>query len=131
MTRKWLVLLAALSFAGMCLGQNVNSSAEREDLSSPKETHEPPMLGIHWSRGSNPSARDRSSKTSPDMTYHGGVINAIYRKRSDFLGTELGDPALPGTRLPVSTVGTADSTAPITPRLPTSTTVRMGRLGPL
>lgn len=100
MKRKWFVLLAALSFGGMCLGQNVNSSADREDLSSPKETHEPPMLGIHWSRGFNPSARDRSAKgNNPDMTYHGGVIMPSTVSEAIFWGPSWANSSFTGDKI--------------------------------
>ncbi|HEX4786701.1 MAG TPA: hypothetical protein VH350_20345 [Candidatus Sulfotelmatobacter sp.] len=76
MKRKWLVLLAGLTFGGLCLGQNTDSAAaNREDLSAGVGTHEPPRLGIHWARGFEPFARVRALKgNNPDMTYHGGVI---------------------------------------------------------
>jgi len=75
MNKKCLVLLAVLSFGGMCLAQD-SAAASRQDLSSLSETHEPPMLGIHWARGFNPFARSGQTPkgNNPDMTYHGGVI---------------------------------------------------------
>ncbi len=75
MNKKRLVLLAVLSLGGVCLAQD-SSTADRQDLSSPSGTHEPPMLGIHWARGFNPFARSGQTPkgNSPDMTYHGGVI---------------------------------------------------------
>jgi len=58
MYKQLLLLVAVLCFAGMCLGQDADSSAtNRQDLSSITGTHEPPMLGIHWARGFNPFAR--------------------------------------------------------------------------
>ncbi len=91
MHKKLLVLLAVLSIAGMCLGQTTDSTAaSRQDLSSITGTHEPPMLGIHWSRGFNPFARLHEAKgNNPDMTYHGGVITPSTVSEAVFW-TELG-----------------------------------------
>src|SRR5258708_34879104 len=76
MYKQLLLLVAVLCFAGMCLGQDADSSVtSRQDLSSITGTHEPPMLGIHRARGFNPFARVHGAKgNNPDMTYHGGVI---------------------------------------------------------
>lgn len=132
MKRKWLVLLAALSFGAMCLGQNANSSAAaREDLSSATETHEPPMLGIHWSRGFNPSARVHALKgNNPDMTYHGGVMPSTVSE-AIFWGPSWANSSFTGDKIAGLDSCTADSTAPIMLRLLMSTPARMGRLGPL
>jgi hypothetical protein len=101
MKEKWLVLLAALSFGGMCLGQNANSpAATREDLSSPKETHEPPMLGIHWSRDFNPFARVHAAKgNNPDMTYHGGVIMPSTTSEAIFWGPSWANSSFTGDKI--------------------------------
>jgi hypothetical protein len=50
---------------------------------------EPPMLGIHWIRGFDPSARvhDAHHGTNPLMPYHGGKIMPTAITKSIFWGT--------------------------------------------
>ena len=64
-----------------------------EDLSR-ANTAEPPMLGIHWARGFNPSYllrhAQKSSGTSPDMTWHGGIVLPATTMTSIFWGKSWG-----------------------------------------
>jgi len=93
--KKPLVILAmvsiALSLSWQAFGQNRPGV---EDLSKP-QGDAPPMLGIHWERGFNPSylqnrAQTGSAVTSPDMTYHGGKILTSAVIQSIFWGTSWG-----------------------------------------
>lgn len=101
MYRHWLVLLALLSFAGMCLGQAVDSSAASpEDLSSTSGTHEPPRLGIHWARDFNPFARVHAAKrNSANMTYHGGVIMPFTVSEAIFWGPSWANSSFTGDKI--------------------------------
>jgi len=87
MSNKWLLPVVIFCFAGLGLAQDADSSASnREDLSSVTGTHEPPMLGIHWARGFNPAIR-AARGSSPNMTYHGGVIMNSTVSEAIFWGT--------------------------------------------
>lgn len=101
MKRKWLVLLASLTFGGMCLGQTADSpAANREDLSAGVGTHEPPRLGIHWARGFEPFARIHAAKgNSPDMTYHGGVILPSTVSEAIFWGPSWANSSFTGDKI--------------------------------
>jgi hypothetical protein len=58
------------------------------------------MLGIHWSRGFNPSARDRSAKgNNPDMTYHGGVIMPSTVSEAIFWGPSWANSSFTGDKI--------------------------------
>jgi len=86
------ILSIALSVSAPAFSQNRSGV---EDLSLPT-SNAPPMLGIHWARGFNPSylqqqARAGSSTTSsPDMSYHGGKILTTAVIQSIFWGTSWG-----------------------------------------
>src|SRR5690242_1804977 len=59
-----------------------------EDLSG---TNGPPMLGIHWAKGLEPSfrlheANPNGNGKSPLMTYHGGPIMTTATTRAIFWG---------------------------------------------
>jgi hypothetical protein len=101
MHRKWFVLLAVLSFAGMCLGQAADSSAASgQDLSATTGTGEPPMLGLHWARDFNPFARVHPAKgNNPDMTYHGGVIMPSTVSKAVFWGPSWAKSSFTGDKI--------------------------------
>jgi len=86
------VLCVALSAYGPAWSQTASSV---EDLSRPAGI-EPPMLGIHWARGFDPSflagraARSRPRKPSPNMTWHNGKIMPIAVTENIFWGTSWG-----------------------------------------
>jgi hypothetical protein len=83
------ILWFALSVAGRALSQ---PDSNVEDLSGPAG-HAPPMLGIHWARGFNPSYLQQHahkggrSKSSPDMTWHGGKILTTAVTQNIFWGS--------------------------------------------
>jgi hypothetical protein len=101
MNRKWLVLLALLSFGGMCLGQAEDfSAAGGQDLSAIAGTDEPPMLGMHWARGFNPFARVHAARGSnPNMTYHGGVIMPTTVTKAILWGPSWANPGFTGDKI--------------------------------
>jgi len=69
-----LLLSVVLLLAVFSFGQTADLAASSpQDLSALNSQHEPPMLGIHWARGFTPFARPAKG-SSPNMTYHGGVI---------------------------------------------------------
>jgi len=89
---KWFLALLVIS-STFALAQNNGSATQ--DLSTLRGNGEPPMLGIHWARGFNPSARvDEAAahqarpRKNVNMTYHGGkimptsVTNAIFWRQS-------------------------------------------------
>jgi hypothetical protein len=86
MCNKWLLLMMILCLPGLGLAQDDSAASNREDLSSLNGTHEPPMLGIHWARGFNPTIR-AARGSSPNMTYHGGVIMTSTVSEAIFWGT--------------------------------------------
>ena len=85
-----MAIICLLSFAFAQAGQFQHSGPE--DLSI---TGEPPMLGVHWARGSKPNAHVPEAKgggggqknESPLMTYHGGKILPEVFTESIFWGT--------------------------------------------
>ncbi len=92
--RKFLIftiICVPLAAFGQATG---SANAGPEDLSV---TDGPPMLGVHWARGSAPSARvseanriDQASparSSSPLMTYHGGKILPSVYTQAIFWGT--------------------------------------------
>src|ERR1700692_3311616 len=86
------VLLAAVVLPFFAFGRAAESAqAGPQDLSS---TGEPPMLGIRWARGFQPSARQNEAGHhrggNPDMTYHGGKILPNAVTGSIFWGTSWG-----------------------------------------
>jgi hypothetical protein len=90
---KPILLAAALAVPFYCFGQALEPREPAvEDLS---QTGEPPMMGIHWARGSSPWARvdheaGHGGGKSPNMTYHGGVIMPTAFTESIFWGTNWG-----------------------------------------
>jgi len=100
MHRKWLVVLAVLSFGIMCFAQaNDPASNNTQDLSSLNVQHEPPMLGIHWARGFNPFARAAARGNNPDMTYHGGVIMPSTVSEAIFWGPNWANSSFAGDKI--------------------------------
>ena len=71
-----------------------SSQSVRENLSVKGE---PPMLGLRWARGFEPSARlreaGRQRANSANMTYHGGVIMPTAVTENIFWGTSWGSYA--------------------------------------
>jgi hypothetical protein len=89
--KKLLAILAIVSLALTVSGRAFSQSYSRvEDLSRPAG-NAPPMLGIHWARGFNPSYLQQHAQTesssSPDMTYHGGKVLTTAVIKSIFWGT--------------------------------------------
>jgi hypothetical protein len=84
---KSILLAGALAVPFYSFGQALEKEPVAQDLS---KSEEPPMLGIHWARGFSPNARverDAHRGTSPDMTYHGGVIMPTANTEAIFWGT--------------------------------------------
>lgn len=88
---KTSLLVAVVCLPVFAFGQAAQSTESPEDLSNKGG---PPMLGIHWARGFEPSARlnEAQSKlrTSADMTYHGGKIMTTAFTESIFWGKSWG-----------------------------------------
>jgi hypothetical protein len=89
------MLSIALAVSGQAFSQE---ASQVEDLSKPSN-NAPPMLGIHWARGADPFFRLREAHngsgkprrgTSPNMTYHGGVIMPTAVTQNIFWGTSWG-----------------------------------------
>ena len=93
---KKLLFIPMFCVATFAFGQAADSTqAAPEILSKPAG---PPMLGIHWAHGFEPSARisreaDAAGKLrsrSPNMTYHGGKIMPTATTEAIFWGTSWG-----------------------------------------
>ncbi len=86
------ILVIAISVSERAFSQ---SHSGVEDLSQPAG-NAPPMFGIHWARGFNPSYLQQqahagsSTTSSPDMSYHGGKILTTAVIQSIFWGTSWG-----------------------------------------
>jgi hypothetical protein len=95
--KRPLLMLAILSIA-LTFSQRAFSGGHSgvEDLSRPAG-NAPPMLGIHWARGFNPSYLQqhahKGGSSSPDMTYHGGKILTTPVIQSIFWGASWGTSA--------------------------------------
>jgi hypothetical protein len=59
---KWLLISALALSAASLYAQDANKNINQK---------EPPILGPHWTRE---AAKSRPASSSPDMTYHGGII---------------------------------------------------------
>lgn len=70
-----LMLIATAAASGAAF------AAPPEDLTN---KHEPPMLGVHWSRDA--AAGQGARRRSADMTYHGGKILATVDSKAIFWG---------------------------------------------
>jgi hypothetical protein len=87
------LFLLAICLPVFAFGQTAEQThSGPQDLSS---TDQPPMLGIHWARGFEPSARLREAHSkggggSALMTYHGGKIMPEAVTESIFWGTSWG-----------------------------------------
>ena len=91
---KRLLLPALLFAASLALGQAKSDNAPSKDEVQDLNTHgDPPMLGIRWARGFEPNARVANEakparpRSSPNMTYHGGVIMQNAVTEAIFWGT--------------------------------------------
>jgi hypothetical protein len=91
---KKLLLPALLFAASLALGQAKSDKAPLKDEVQDLNTHgDPPMLGIRWARGFEPNARVANEakparpRSSPNMTYHGGVIMQNSVTETIFWGT--------------------------------------------
>jgi hypothetical protein len=89
------MILMALAVSGQAFSQG---APKVEDLSK-LDSNAPPMLGIHWARGADPFYRVREAAghggkarrgSSPNMTYHGGVIMPTAVTQSIFWGPSWG-----------------------------------------
>ena len=85
-----LMCCGALAIAATAEGQG-NSQTEYLDAQKA-----PPMLGIHWARDFQPNARAAEEakevnaarpRSSPNMTYHGGVIMPTSNTNAIIWGT--------------------------------------------
>lgn len=91
-----ILLLLLCAATGLAIAQNANISEQTQAPEDLNVQSEPPMLGIHWAHGFEPSARahqDAKSarpRRSPDMTYHGGKILPTATTQAIFWGTSWG-----------------------------------------
>lgn len=97
--KKSVALTAVFCVSTFAFGQAGSSQSAAQDLAS---TGEPPMLGIHWVRGFDPSARVQNEAGhhgggNPNMTYHGGKIMPTAVTESIFWGSSWGSS--PGDKI--------------------------------
>ena len=99
-SKSLFLAFACLPVMAFAQSQNANPKATggwiapepstAEDLN---DLNDPPMLGIHWARGLEPSFRAREAakqarpKSNPNMTYHGGKIMPDATTQAIFWGT--------------------------------------------
>jgi hypothetical protein len=98
--KKLTVMAAMILMALAVSGQAFSQGAPKVEDLSKLESNAPPMLGIHWARGADPFYRVRESRSSgggkpprgssPNMTYHGGVIMPTAVTQSIFWGPSWG-----------------------------------------
>src|SRR5947209_3547273 len=91
--------LPAIAFA-QSRGANPQNDKSKSELAPGQvenlnELNEPPMLGIHWAKGFEPSFRAREARNhggggSALMTYHGGKIMPDVNATAIFWGTSWG-----------------------------------------
>jgi len=92
---KKFVIGGILSIILALSGQTFSQGASQVEDLSKSSNNAPPMLGIHWERGADPFYRLREGRsgggkprrTSPNMTYHGGVIMPTAVTQNIFWGT--------------------------------------------
>jgi hypothetical protein len=65
-------LMIGCSASVLVVAQGGHVSRHDPKVEDLNEQDEPPMLGVHWSKDFHPATRQ--SRTSPNMTYHGGKI---------------------------------------------------------
>src|SRR3954452_3257240 len=91
-TRLLSLLLCGGALALTAAAQN-DGTAKTEYLDAQKA---PPMLGIHWAKDFQPNARAAEEakeakparpRSSPNMTFHGGVIMTTTNSKAIFWGT--------------------------------------------
>lgn len=96
-TSLFLIVVCLPFFA---FGQEAQSPhSETEDLS---RGDAPPMYGVHWARGSEPGrAREAHTRhsSSPDMTYHGGLIIPTAITQAIFWGTNWASSTFTGDKI--------------------------------
>jgi len=90
--KKAWILAAAISIA---CGGAVSTTSESDNLEAVvgQGAHEPPMLGVHWAKGSG------GGTGSPDMTFHGGDIMATAATEAIFWGTSWANASLVGDKI--------------------------------
>jgi len=98
MRMKFLLLPSLLLLAVFSFGQETDSTASRQDLSTINGQHEPPMLGIHWARGFEAFSR-AARGSNPNMTYHGGVIMPSTVSEAIFWGPSWSNSSFVGDKI--------------------------------
>lgn len=73
-----------------------NSGLNTEDLSS---KHEPPMLGIHWSREMHGARQSGARVRSANMTYHSGRIMPTVVSKAIFWGPSWSSSSFAGDKI--------------------------------
>jgi hypothetical protein len=68
----FVVLAVCCGFSALAVAQEFRASRHDPKVEDLNEENEPPMIGVHWSRGFRPARASRSA--GPNMTYHGGKI---------------------------------------------------------
>ena len=91
MLRKLIIAtFVAQAFVGLADAQpfdEQNTSPFDPSIEDLTITDEPPMLGIHWSRGVHGSMQLKRKLNNPNMTYHGGKIMPYSVIKAIFWGT--------------------------------------------
>ncbi len=83
---KWIAIPVVLFASALGFSQADNNSRDTKPEILVKQ-HEPPMLGIHWTREFQAS---RARTKSANMTYHGGKIMTTAVTQAIFWGTSWG-----------------------------------------
>jgi len=93
-----LLPLLLCATTGLAVAQSADVQTDSQ-TSAPEYLNiqnDPPMLGIHWAHGFEPSARAQQEakaarpRRSPNMTYHGGKIMPTATTQAIFWGTSWG-----------------------------------------
>ena len=91
-------LAAAVIAASGCVSEIDSNSGvgQSDETLNELETHDPPMLGVHWAKGAQPGG----TSSSPDLLIHqGGIMSSPTTVQPIFWGTSWGNASFVGDKI--------------------------------